>query len=67
MAFFEWDEKKYSVGIREMDQQHKQLLVLLNRLYESMYRITSYNVCYTKLLRLLICTGEARPPSVNSR
>jgi len=35
MSFFTWNEK-YSVGIRELDAQHKQLITLLNELYEAM-------------------------------
>lgn len=35
MAFFVWDEK-YSVGIKELDNQHKQLFNILNELYEAM-------------------------------
>lgn len=35
MSFFNWDEK-YSVGIRELDTQHKQLFSILNELYEAM-------------------------------
>lgn len=35
MAFFEWDPR-FSVRIAEIDQQHKQLIGLINRLHESM-------------------------------
>lgn len=35
MAFFEWNEK-YSVGVRELDAQHKQLIAILSELYEAM-------------------------------
>lgn len=35
MAFMQWDEK-YSVGIREIDDQHKQLISMLSELYEAM-------------------------------
>lgn len=35
MAFIEWDEK-YSVGVRELDSQHKQLIKILCELYEAM-------------------------------
>jgi len=35
MAFFVWNDK-YSVGIRELDSQHKQLFSILNELYEAM-------------------------------
>lgn len=35
MAFFVWDNK-YSVGVREIDNQHKILVDMLNELYEAM-------------------------------
>ncbi len=35
MSFFEW-EPRFSVGIAEIDQQHKNLIGLINRLYEAM-------------------------------
>ncbi len=35
MAFFDWKEE-YSVGIQEIDRQHKQLVSLLNKLFEAM-------------------------------
>lgn len=35
MALIEWNEK-YSVGVRELDNQHKQLIAILNDLYEAM-------------------------------
>jgi hemerythrin-like metal-binding protein len=34
MAFFEWKEE-YSVGIVEIDNQHKKILDLINELFES--------------------------------
>lgn len=36
MSFFDWEDR-YSVGIREIDDQHKQLVALLNELYEAMH------------------------------
>lgn len=35
MAFIAWDEK-YSVGVKELDTQHKQLITILSDLYEAM-------------------------------
>lgn len=35
MAFISWDEK-YTIGIRELDAQHRQLVVLLSELYDAM-------------------------------
>jgi len=34
-AFIEWSEK-ISVGIQEIDEQHKQLVELINRLFDAM-------------------------------
>ena len=35
MAFLTWNDK-YSVGIRNLDDQHKKLIEILNQLYEAM-------------------------------
>ncbi|MEI8377093.1 MAG: bacteriohemerythrin [bacterium] len=35
MALFDWNDK-YSVGVRELDSQHKVLVGLLNELYDAM-------------------------------
>ena len=35
MAFYEWQEKM-SVGIQEMDDQHKKLIAIINHLHEAM-------------------------------
>jgi len=35
MAFFAWSDG-YSVGIRDIDEQHKKLVTLVNQLYEAM-------------------------------
>lgn len=40
MAFFVWNDK-YSVGIRELDNQHKQLMNILNELYDAMQNATA--------------------------
>jgi len=34
MAYFKWDQS-YSVNVAEMDRQHKQLVNLINRMYEA--------------------------------
>jgi len=56
MAFIQWEEK-YSVGVTELDNQHKQLVKLLSDLYEAMQaqktnevlgRILNQLVSYTK-------------------
>ena len=35
MAFFDWKEE-YSVGVKRFDDQHKQLIAMLNELYDAM-------------------------------
>lgn len=35
MAFFVWNDR-YSVGVTELDSQHKQLIKILNELFEAM-------------------------------
>ena len=39
MAFLDWDEE-YSVGVEEIDEQHKRLFQLLNEFYDG---ITEYH------------------------
>lgn len=34
MSFITWDDLKYSVGIEEIDQQHRHLFTLVNSLYD---------------------------------
>ncbi len=36
MGFFEWDNK-YSVSVNSMDQHHKKLFDLINKLHEAMF------------------------------
>ncbi len=35
MAFFHWDQR-FALGIQQIDQQHRQLVNLTNRIYEAM-------------------------------
>jgi hemerythrin len=42
MAFFEWNDS-YSVNIKEIDQQHRTLVELINQLYELTKRDNSRN------------------------
>ena len=35
MAFFEWDQDKYTVYVAEMDEQHQKLVAIINRFYEA--------------------------------
>ncbi len=37
MTFFPWSEQ-YSVGVEQIDAEHKQLVAMLNTLYEAMYQ-----------------------------
>lgn len=36
MPFFQWEDE-YSIGIRIIDEQHKELVAMLNELYEAMH------------------------------
>lgn len=36
MPFFQWEDE-YAIGIRLIDEQHKELVALLNELYEAMH------------------------------
>ncbi len=37
MKKFEWNDEKYSVGNAELDQQHRQILKILNQLVELLH------------------------------
>ena len=37
MAFFDWDDR-YSVGVAQIDAQHRRLIEMINCLYEGMQR-----------------------------
>ena len=52
MAFFAWDNK-YSVGVREMDSQHKILVDLLNELFEAMNANRSKEILGSTLNKLI--------------
>jgi hemerythrin len=52
MAFFTWDDK-YSVGVREMDSQHKTLIDLLNELFEAMNANRSKEILGATLSKLV--------------
>lgn len=52
MAFIAWDEK-YSVGVRELDNQHKQLISILGELYDAM-QAQKANEVLGKLLTQLV-------------
>lgn len=57
MDLFIWDPEKYSVGIQEMDDEHKILIAIMNRLYnrngcgapvEELNKIIDELVAYTQ-------------------
>jgi len=52
MAFIQWEEK-YSVGVRELDAQHKQLVQLLGDLYDAM-QAQKANEVLGKILNQLV-------------
>ena len=57
MVMIAWDEK-YSVGIRELDSQHKQLVSILNDLYEAM-QAQKTNEVLGKILNQLVSYTKA--------
>lgn len=52
MAFFVWDGK-YSVGVRELDAQHKTLIDLLNELFDAMQTNRSKDILGGALNKLI--------------
>lgn len=52
MAFIAWDDK-YSVGVRELDNQHKQLISILGDLYDAM-QAQKTNEVLGKILNQLV-------------
>lgn len=52
MALFPWNEK-YSVGVREMDSQHKVLVDILNELFEAMQANKSKEILGTIISKLV--------------
>ncbi len=36
MAFIEWNDTTYSVGVRQFDDEHKELVRLINELHAAM-------------------------------
>lgn len=57
MAFFDWKED-YGVGIKKIDEQHKQLVGFLNDLYESMKAGKGKDALNTVMSGLLEYTKE---------
>jgi hemerythrin len=55
MAFFVWTDK-YSVGIQQIDDQHKRLVELVNDLYEAMTAGRGSEVLGTVFNNLLVYT-----------
>jgi hemerythrin len=51
MAFLEWDSR-FSVRIAEIDQQHKKLIGLINRLHESMQQASGRDALETAVQEL---------------
>jgi len=51
MAFLEWDPR-FSVKIAEIDQQHKNLIGFINRLYEAMKPSSSQDALETAIQEL---------------
>jgi hemerythrin len=52
MALFEWNDK-YSVGVNDMDNQHKKLFAIINELFDAM-RDRKSNEVLGKILKDLL-------------
>jgi hemerythrin len=52
MALFKWS-KKYSVGVKELDDQHTELMVALNTLHAAMMKGQAQSVASPLLTNLL--------------
>lgn len=52
MALIVWDDK-YSVGVRELDNQHKQLISILNDLYDAMQTQKANDIIGTIITKLV--------------
>lgn len=53
MVLFLWDAAKYSVGVREIDTQHKVLIDMLNELYDAMQTGKSNDILGGIILKLV--------------
>ena len=51
MAFFEWDDN-YSVGVAEIDEQHQELIELINRLHEAIEQGSAGNAASSAINEL---------------
>lgn len=52
MAFFTWNDS-YSVGVKELDYQHQQLINMLNELYEAMQAQKASDILGSILMKLV--------------
>ena len=52
MVLVAWDDK-YSVGVSELDNQHKQLILILNDLYDAMQSQKANDVIGTIITKLV--------------
>lgn len=52
MALFDWDNK-YSVNIREIDEQHKKLIGIINELHDAMSKGKSNEILSRTLQELI--------------
>jgi hemerythrin-like metal-binding protein len=58
MSLFIWNDSKFSVGVKELDNQHKKLVDTLNQLYDGMMSGQAKNVTGTLLTKLVSYTGD---------
>ena len=52
MAFIDWSDAKLSVGVGELDDQHKKLVALVNELHEAMRAGKSREVMHHMVTQL---------------
>ncbi|MFM1887403.1 MAG: hypothetical protein RL026_2560 [Pseudomonadota bacterium] len=55
-GFFEWNQAKFGLGVDDMDREHQELIVLMNRLHELYAAKASSTEQGKALTALLNCT-----------
>ena len=58
MALLTWNDEKYSVGVKELDGQHKKLVDTLNLLHEGMMKGQAQSVTGPLLMKLVDYTRD---------
>lgn len=58
MALIEWNEEKFTVKVPSVDEQHKKLVEIINKLHDSMLTGTSKNTLKEVISELLDYTQK---------